>query len=402
MITASDVQREITAKTASHSLDLRAEKYVLSRRTIPDVTIWLDVDATDLMESESVFASIDGCDPVLACIAELTVEALKSYPELNSTIIDGVIHAASSVNLGIATQTQLGLFVPVVQGASSMDKAELAKAIATIRGKALSGDADISLYRNGTFTLNDFRALEVDGSAAIINYPEVAILGIGRIKKRPWVTVDGIAVRHVLHLSLTFDHRACDGEVASGFINFIAHRIESYSSLMNGNAVAISPGLATIEERFVEPELNIQDTLRRLIKNIGKDFETNVSFKDLGLSSKDAIEIRNRLSAITGLRLPSTLLFEFPTPVELISHLEKLRGSDSPDAAAIILNNLEIVRRLMGEVTDAGERSDIRSSILRLSRLVIVDSTGGADMHELELMTGEEIIDLLRDEFDIS
>ncbi|MBF6341547.1 2-oxo acid dehydrogenase subunit E2 [Nocardia abscessus] len=401
LITVSDVQREIAAKKTGRSLDLRAEKYMLSRRVIPDVTVWLDVDATNLVEYGAGSHGIQGIDPVFFCIAELTVQALKSYPELNSTIDDSEIRPANSVNLGIATQTRRGLFVPVVKDADLMDRTELGQAIATVTERARSGEVDASLYKNGTFTLNDYRGLGVDGSAAIINYPEVAILGIGRIKRRPWVMIDGIAIRHILHLSLTFDHRACDGDVASGFINFIARGIESYSSQKPGGRATVGSKSLT-QGRLADPELKILDLLDQIVVGLGREFDANASFKDLGLSSKDAVEIRNNLCLITGMRLPATLLFDYPTPAELCDHLEGMRNTGSSDVSSIILNSLEEVRNLLGGVTDLHQLSDIRSRIVRLSRLAVFDSTGVAGARELESMTGDEVVNLLKDEFGIS
>ncbi|HMH58843.1 MAG TPA: 2-oxo acid dehydrogenase subunit E2, partial [Galbitalea sp.] len=84
----------------------------------------------------------------------------------------------------------------------------------------------------GTFTLNNYGGFGVDGSTPIINYPEVAMLGIGRILDRPWVVDGELAVRKVVTLSFVFDHRVCDGDVASGFLTFIARCVQEPLTLL--------------------------------------------------------------------------------------------------------------------------------------------------------------------------
>jgi 2-oxoisovalerate dehydrogenase E2 component (dihydrolipoyl transacylase) len=85
---------------------------------------------------------------------------------------------------------------------------------------------------SGTFTLNNYGVFGVDGSAAIINHPEVAILGVGRIIDKPWVVNGELAVRKVTELTLNFDHRVCDGGTAAGFLRFVADAIENPNSLL--------------------------------------------------------------------------------------------------------------------------------------------------------------------------
>jgi 2-oxoisovalerate dehydrogenase E2 component (dihydrolipoyl transacylase) len=108
-----------------------------------------------------------------------------------------------------------------------MTTRQLAGAISAHLADARAGTIAPATLRGGTFTVNNYGVFGVDGSAAIINYPEVAILGLGRIVDRPWVVEGQLAVRKVTELTLAFDHRACDGGVAGGFIRFVADCIES-------------------------------------------------------------------------------------------------------------------------------------------------------------------------------
>ena len=95
-----------------------------------------------------------------------------------------------------------------------------------------TGSFPAEQLRGGTFTLNNYGGFGVDGSAAIINHPEVAILGIGRIIDRPWVVDGQLAVRKVVVLSLVFDHRVCDGDIPSQFLGFVARCIENPIALL--------------------------------------------------------------------------------------------------------------------------------------------------------------------------
>ena len=101
--------------------------------------------------------------------------------------------------------------------------ARLAERTAAARERRLA-PADLA---GGTFTVNNYGVFGVDGSAAIINHPEVAILGMGRVIDRPWVVDGQLAVRKVTELTLAFDHRACDGGTAGGFLRYVADCIES-------------------------------------------------------------------------------------------------------------------------------------------------------------------------------
>ena len=122
--------------------------------------------------------------------------------------------------------------VPVVHDAGSMTTRKLRDSIGEIISTAEVGNFSSQQLTGGTFTLNNYGGFGVDGSAAIINHPEVAILGIGRIIDRPWVLDGQIVVRKVVVLSLVFDHRVCDGDVPSKFIGFVAGCIQNPISLL--------------------------------------------------------------------------------------------------------------------------------------------------------------------------
>jgi len=206
-----------------------ADKFARSRREIPEATVWVDVDATELVETRRMLNARDPQRPVslLALLARFAIAGLRKYPELNARVEPEEIVICDRVNLGFAAQTEHGLIVPVVPDAhllSTRDlSARLAERTTAARERRLA-PADLA---GGTFTVNNYGVFGVDGSAAIINHPEVAILGMGRVIDRPWVTDGQLTVRKVTELTLSFDHRACDGGTAGGFLRYVADCIES-------------------------------------------------------------------------------------------------------------------------------------------------------------------------------
>jgi 2-oxoisovalerate dehydrogenase E2 component (dihydrolipoyl transacylase) len=228
-------QRPAAAEAGPRRIPLRgvrkaaADKLSRSRREIPEATVWVDVDATGLVETRRALNAADPGRPVslVALLARFTVLGLRRYPELNARIEDDEIVVPDQIHLGFAAQTEHGLVVPVVRDAHRLTTrdlaARLAEQTAAARTRRLT-PADLS---GGTFTVNNYGVFGVDGSAAIINHPEVAILGLGRVIDRPWVVNGELTVRKVTELTLTFDHRACDGGTAGGFLRYVADCIES-------------------------------------------------------------------------------------------------------------------------------------------------------------------------------
>ncbi|GAA1076180.1 dihydrolipoamide acetyltransferase family protein [Tsukamurella spumae] len=208
-----------------------ADKLSTSRREIPDATTWVDVDATELLAARTAMnAALPESDRVslLALLARLTLAALRRYPQLNASVDLGrrQIVQYGRVHLGIAAQTPRGLVVPVLADADTMTTVELAQRLSETTALARDGKLPPGRLTGGTFTLNNYGVFGVDGSTPIINHPEAAILGIGRIIDRPWVVGGEIAVRKVAQVSLSFDHRVCDGGEAGGFLRLFADYIE--------------------------------------------------------------------------------------------------------------------------------------------------------------------------------
>ncbi|MEV5707433.1 2-oxo acid dehydrogenase subunit E2 [Actinoallomurus sp. NPDC052274] len=207
-----------------------AEKLSRSRREIPDASTWVDVDATPLVELKADLARAlpDARIGMLALFARICVAGLRRFPELNA-YVDAErqeIVQVPQVHLGFAAQTDRGLVVPVVRDAHRLTLAELAARIRERTEAARTGRLDPRDLTGGTFTLNNYGVFGVDGSNPIINHPEAAMLGVGRITDRPWAFEGEIRLRKVAQLSFTFDHRVCDGGVAGGFLRFVADCVE--------------------------------------------------------------------------------------------------------------------------------------------------------------------------------
>ncbi|MGK3707970.1 dihydrolipoamide acetyltransferase family protein [Arthrobacter sp. IK3] len=210
-----------------------------SRSEIPEATVWVDVDATALLELRADLKrrAPENTPGLMAFLARFTLAGLRRFPELNTRYVAGAgpdaeLVAFDGVNLGFAAQTDRGLMVPSIRHAEKLSARELDAEIRRLTASARSGAATPAELTSGTFTLNNYGVFGVDGSAAIINYPESAILGIGRIIDKPWVVDGQLAVRKMTELTLVFDHRVCDGGTAGGFLRYVADAIENPGSVL--------------------------------------------------------------------------------------------------------------------------------------------------------------------------
>ncbi|MFE4663169.1 dihydrolipoamide acetyltransferase family protein, partial [Streptomyces hydrogenans] len=212
-----------------------ADKLSRSRTEIPDATCWVDADATELMAARAAMNAAGGPKiSLLALLARICAHALARFPELNATVDTATreIVRLPSVHLGFAAQTPRGLVVPVVRDAGTRTAESLTEEFARLTESARQGTLTPADLTGGTFTLNNYGVFGVDGSTPIINHPEAAMLGVGRIIPRPWVHQGELAVRQVVQLSFTFDHRVCDGGTAGGFLRYVADCVEQPAVLL--------------------------------------------------------------------------------------------------------------------------------------------------------------------------
>ena len=216
-----------------------AEKLTRSHHEIPAATCWVDADATELLELRRQMNQ--GSGPrigLLALLARICTAALARFPDLNASVdldaagAPAALRRHSAVHLGFAAQSDRGLVVPVVRGAHLLSTEQLGAELARLTDSARSGALKPAELTGGTFTLNNYGVFGVDGSTPILNHPEAAMLGVGRIVAKPWVYQGELAVRQVTQLSFTFDHRVCDGGTAGGFLRFVADCVEQPGMLL--------------------------------------------------------------------------------------------------------------------------------------------------------------------------
>jgi pyruvate dehydrogenase E2 component (dihydrolipoamide acetyltransferase) len=207
-----------------------AEHLERSRREIPEATVWVDADATGLVELRR---ELNGADPehpvgLLALVSRIAIAGLERFPELNAHFDQErrEVLRFEDVHLGFAAQTPRGLVVPVVRGAQALPVRRLSARLAETAAAARAGTLEPAAMVGATFTVNNYGVFGVDGSAAIIPHPQAAILGLGRIVRRPWVVGEDVVPRPVTELTLAFDHRVCDGGIAGGFLRYVADRVE--------------------------------------------------------------------------------------------------------------------------------------------------------------------------------
>jgi 2-oxoisovalerate dehydrogenase E2 component (dihydrolipoyl transacylase) len=210
-----------------------AEHMTRSRHTSPHAWTMVEVDMTRVARIRSkqrdAFRRHHGVDlTFLPFVAKAVVAALRQLPTLNSTWTDQGVLLRNDVNLGLAVALEDGLVVPVIKGADRLSMAGIALAAADLTDRARAGKLRIDDVEGGTFTLNNAGSLGTVMSQAIINQPQAAIVVMDAIVKRPVVVEDdAIAVRSMMNLCISFDHRINDGLGAARFLRSVKDTLES-------------------------------------------------------------------------------------------------------------------------------------------------------------------------------
>ncbi|MCI9889550.1 2-oxo acid dehydrogenase subunit E2 [Micrococcales bacterium 31B] len=220
--------QEVSRERMSMLRRAASAKFARSRAEIPEATVWVDVDLSELWRLRPSMAASGGKPPSLTTLlARYVLIALGEYPLLAGRVEGDEIVQYDGVNLGVAADTARGLMVPMIARAERLSLADLDVALREVAVAAREGTLPPAQLQGSTFTLNNYGAFGVDGSAAIINHPEVAILGIGRALERAWVVDGQIVPRRIAQLSLVFDHRICDGGYAAGFLRRVVDLLEN-------------------------------------------------------------------------------------------------------------------------------------------------------------------------------
>jgi 2-oxoisovalerate dehydrogenase E2 component (dihydrolipoyl transacylase) len=199
-----------------------AAAMVASAFTAPHVTVFHTIDATAALDLASRLTASSGGVKIslLAVVSRAVCLALATHPELNSRWEQQSqeIVQYGYVNLGIAAATERGLVVPNVKDAATLGLTDLAVALAELTAEARAGKAQPERLSGGTFTITNIGVFGVEAGTPILNPGESGILALGAAQRRPWEFEGGIALRQVMTLSLSFDHRVVDGAQGSRFL----------------------------------------------------------------------------------------------------------------------------------------------------------------------------------------
>ena len=215
-----------------------AERMVKSKHTAAHVTHVDEVDMTEIVQLREKTRESTEKRRVkltyLPFIIRALIPALKQYPYLNATLDDEKeeIVLKKYYNIGIATNTDQGLLVPVVKDADHKSITQLADEIARLSDRARAGQLTLDEIQGSTFTITNVGGIGGVFATPIINYPEVAILGVHKITKRPVVKDNQVVVRDMTYLSVSFDHRVLDGAMAAEFMNVIKQYLEDPKLLL--------------------------------------------------------------------------------------------------------------------------------------------------------------------------
>ncbi len=214
-----------------------AEHMIQSKQTSAHVSLYTEVDMLPveqiIQKNKQAFKAREGFSLTYTpFIVEATVKALKEFPYLNASIEGDKIVLKRYYNIGIAVAVENGLIVPNIFNADSKNLLGLARSIYDLAVRARSKKLNPDEIQNGTFSISNFGVFGTLVGFPIINQPQVAILGVGAVKKRAVVINDAIAIRPMMYLSLTIDHRLIDGAMGSQFLERVREYLENYDPEM--------------------------------------------------------------------------------------------------------------------------------------------------------------------------
>jgi pyruvate dehydrogenase E2 component (dihydrolipoamide acetyltransferase) len=204
------------------------ERMTKSKQTAPHFYLSMDADMTEINrrrnalkeKGESLVPSIN--DFILSACAR----ALRDFPSLNAAFTDHGVEIYSDINIGLAVALEEGLVVPVIRNADRLSLQDLAKQSRELAEKAQKKKLFPSDYEGGTFTVSNLGMFGVDNFIAIINPPQCAILAVGQVAPRVVPYAEGIAVRQMMTMSLSADHRVVDGAIAARFLQEVKRLLE--------------------------------------------------------------------------------------------------------------------------------------------------------------------------------
>ena len=218
---------------------LIADHMVRSKHTSPHVTSFTEADVSNMVlwreKVKKEFEKREGTKiTFMPLFIEAVVKCIKKFPLMNCSLDGNKIIIKKDINIGMATALQSGnLIVPVIKNADQLNLVGLAKQVNTLADNARNGKLKPDDTNNGTFTITNVGSFGSLMGTPIINQPQVAILAVGVIKKRPVVVEtphgDSIAIRHMMYLSMSYDHRIVDGSLGATFLTAVAKELENFN-----------------------------------------------------------------------------------------------------------------------------------------------------------------------------
>ena len=250
MITEDDVEAFILEAKSKTQMGLRVKEIVplsetrriigkrlnSSLNTMAQVTLVFEADASVMVKlREAKLPEVEAKAGVRLTYTDILVKAvargLREFPMMNSALEDDGIKLIDEVNIGVAVATERGLIVPVVRNADTTDLVGVVTAMKDMAARGREGKLTLKEVTSGTFTITNLGMTAVDSFTPIINPPQVGILGVGRIVKKPVAVGDTVEIRPRITFSLTFDHRVVDGFTAAEFLKKVVEILESSEKL---------------------------------------------------------------------------------------------------------------------------------------------------------------------------
>jgi 2-oxoglutarate dehydrogenase E2 component (dihydrolipoamide succinyltransferase) len=223
----------VTVEPMGHIRKKIAEHMVKTVHTSPHVGIFTEVEMTNIYKirekNKNAFHKREGIKlTYLPFISDAVIRTLKEFPYVNASIDNENILLKNFINLGIAVATEQGLLVPVIKNAENLNVTGISKAINDLATRARNKKLMPDEVSGGTFSISNFGVYGTSIGFPLINQPQVAILGIGALQKKAVVIDDAIAIRPMMNVSVTFDHRLIDGEMGAKFLQRVAQLLSEY------------------------------------------------------------------------------------------------------------------------------------------------------------------------------
>ena len=235
---AANISGNVEIQEMDRMRKLIAEHMVRSKQTSPHVTSFSEADVTNLVswreKEKAEFEKREGTKLTLTPLfIEAVIKCIKKYPLINSSLQGDKIIIRKDINIGMATALPTGsLIVPVIKNADNYNRVGLARQVNTLANNARINKLKPEDIQEGTFTITNVGVFGSLMGTPIINQPQVAILAVGAIKKRPVVIEtdqgDAIGIRHMMYLSMSYDHRIIDGSLGATFLTAVAKELEAF------------------------------------------------------------------------------------------------------------------------------------------------------------------------------